>query len=83
VAAGEFGNTLDSLVGTAAKQMRRAMVMARRQLHYEDQRSFFRLMTCERRMDFAMIFTPLPDETMRRTKNRPTESSGSVRITCC
>ena len=40
--------------------MRRAMVTARRHLHVEDQRSFFRLMTCERRTDLGMILTPSP-----------------------
>jgi len=43
-----------------AKQIRRAMVMARRKLHFEDQRSFFRLMMCARWLDIAMILTPSP-----------------------
>ena len=56
----------------AAKQIRRAMVMARRHLHFEDQRVFFRLMTCERREDiaFAMILTPLQVETCAEQERR-------------
>jgi len=47
----------------SAKQMRRAMVMARRQLYFEDQRSFFHLMTRGDRWDIAMILTPSQAET--------------------
>jgi uncharacterized protein YehS (DUF1456 family) len=47
--------------------MRHAMVMARRHLHFEDQRFFFRLMMRGLEADIAMILTPLQVETLQPT----------------
>ena len=68
-ADGSACNAVEPQREAGPKQMRRAIVMARRQLHFEDQRSFFRLMTRGDRVDIAMIVTPSQVETLQRTRN--------------
>ena len=52
------------------------MVRARRHVHIEDQRSFLRLMTCERMLEinFAMTYPLTRVETLRANRNAVAEA---------